>query len=120
MNTNPTPSDRPEPELHAALSERIGRLERSNNRWRMLAACGIAATAGLLIGGLGSQPGGSRTLSPGDYTYMSTDDTIYRMDPSGRFEYIKFENGRRSTNGYFDWGPVRVDAGYSNPSRPQP
>ena len=95
---------------------RLRRLERSNTRWRMLAVALGAGGIGLVAGGM-AQP---RELQADDYRYVATDDTIYRIDPQGRFEYIKFENGVRSTLGYFDWGRVRIDPERRYSPRPQP
>ena len=110
MNTNPT-----QPAPSDPIESRLRRLERTNARWRAAAIAGLAGAIGVLIGGMGNQP-----LAPSDYQYMTTDDTIYRMDRAGNFEYIKFENGRRSANGYFTWGPVQIDKAYKNLPRPQP
>jgi len=117
MNTTLSHSD---PDPAPSSETRLRRLERTNARWRTLAIAGITGGAGLLIGGMASASAQTAPLGPKDYTYIATDDTIYRMDPQGRFEYIKFDNGRRSANGFFGWGPVQIDPSYKNPPRPQP
>ncbi len=114
MNTTPPPA----PSHPARTQARLDRLERSNTRWKTLAIAGLAGAGGLLAGGMNRQPAQQSAFD--NYRYVATDDTIYRIDRSGRFEYIKFENGQRTPQGYFNWGPTRIDTRYTYPSRPQP
>lgn len=97
---------------------RLDRLERSNARWKALAIAGIAGAIGLIVGGMANQP--SRQPAFDNYRYIATDDTIYRIDRNGVFEYIKFENGQRTPEGYFNWGQTKIDTRYTYPTRPQP
>lgn len=114
MNTNPVY----EPAIKASIQTRLDRLERSTTRWKTLAVAGIAAGIGLIAGGMNRQP--SRVPTFDNYRYVATDDTIYRIDRTGVFEYIKFENGQRTPEGYFNWGQTKVDNRYTYPTRPQP
>lgn len=97
----------------SALAARLNRLERSNARWRLGLVGLCAGLCGAMIGGMG-QP---RAM---EYDYVATDDTIYRIDEQGRFSYIKFENGWKSAEGYFNWGEVRVDPNRRYENKPQP
>lgn len=114
MNTNPAHESTADENIQA----RLARLERANTRWKTLAIAGLAAGIGLVAGGMNRQP--SRPNALDYYRYVATDDTIYRIDRTGRFEYIKFENGQRTPEGYFDWGQTKVDTRYTYPTRPQP
>ena len=49
---------------------------------------------------------------------VATEDTIYRISPNGAISYLKIDGGRRSANGYFGWGRVRIDGTYKLPDRP--
>ncbi|MFK7885123.1 MAG: hypothetical protein AB8F26_13180 [Phycisphaerales bacterium] len=101
------------PPAAAVNSEaRLIKLERSNARWRAAALAGLAGAIGLVVGGMG-QPN-SRT----DYDYVATNDSIFRIDGAGNIETIKIDNGRRSPDGYYDWGQVRIDRSRPNPPRP--
>lgn len=106
QSVSPTQSD--------SIDRRLSRLERSNARWRAAAIAALAGGIGLLIGGAGQPRAGQ------GYQYMATDDTIYRVTQDGRFEYIKFENGFRSPDGYFNWGQVRIDNNRRYTTKPQP
>lgn len=112
MNTNthsaPTPNPSP------TIEHRLARLERSNARWRGLAIAGVAGVVGILIGGAG------HSRDSDDFEYVATDNTIYRVDERGRFEYIRFEDGFRSPEGYFNWGEIRIDGSRRYSTKPQP
>jgi hypothetical protein len=90
------------------------RPDRSQAGWKLAAIGFGAGLAGLLVGGMSTQP------SAHDYSYVATGDTIYRIDRAGRIEYLRVENGVRSADGYFGWGEVRIDPARRYSPKPQP
>jgi hypothetical protein len=110
----------------ATTESRLHRLERTNARWRAGALAGLAGVLGLLIGGMG-QPQQRAAAKPDEsasgYQYVSVGDTIYRIDKFGDMSYITVggvgTGGVRSSNGYFNWGRVRIDRERSLSDRPQ-
>lgn len=108
------------------VESRLQRLERTNARWRAVALAGLAGIMGLLIGGMG-QPQQRAAAKPDEslfgYQYVSVGDTIYRIDKFGDMSYITVggvgTGGVRSSNGYFNWGRVRIDRERSLSDRPQ-
>jgi hypothetical protein len=107
----------------ATVESRLHRLEKTNARWRAGAIAGLAGSLGLLIGGMG-QP---QRAVPGDqshrgFQYVSVGDTIYRIDKFGDISYITVggvgTGGVRSSNGYFNWGRVRIDEERTMSDRP--
>lgn len=109
------PSD-PVLQQQSAVVSRLERLERSNARWRAAMLALVAALGGLAVGGMGGQPGATGVT--GGYEYVATDNTIYRIDGVGRIDYIRLEDGVKSAEGYFGWGPVRIDPARSYSPKP--
>lgn len=87
------------------LAARLGRLERSNSRWRLLAVALVAGGVGLVAGGL-AQP---ESESEPEYGYASVGETIYRIDQKGDISYINVSSGFRTAEGYVAWGKIRLD-----------
>lgn len=103
-NPNPTVSD----------LDRLARLQTSAARWRTLAIALAAGGVGLLAGGM-AQP---HIAGPTEYDYVSTGDTIYRIDKHGQMEYINVTSGLRTSRGYIAWGKVDIDASRNLDNRP--
>jgi hypothetical protein len=95
-------------------TDRLARLQTSANRWRTLAVALAAGGIGLLAGGM-AQP---RPAGPTEYEYVSTGDTIYRIDKFGQMEYINVTSGLRTSQGYIAWGKVDIDASRNLDNRP--
>lgn len=106
-----------------SVEVRLRHLEKSNARWRLAAAAGMAGVIGLLVGGMGQVSRvGQADQSQSGYQYVSVGDMIYRIDKFGEISYLSLGgtagSGVRSSRGYFNWGTVRIDQDRALSDRP--
>jgi hypothetical protein len=106
-------------------------LQRSASRWRLAAVTSTALLVGIGIGGMNSsnslasntQLNNAQPATPSDpkavVDYAATAERIFRFHADGSMTYLRIPRGERTSNGYFNWGDVRIDESRKSQDLPQ-
>jgi hypothetical protein len=108
-------------DTHTTHEDLLSQLSKSNTRWRLLAVSSITLMVGIGIGGMGtsvSQDGNSDPKAVIDRVGLA--DRIVRFHADGTMSYLRFPQGDRTVDGYYDWGAIKIDPRYTSRTLPQP